>query len=152
MIRDAGCMMQNDRNSGIWQSGISKSLYKKWSSNESRLPMRVVIHLWSSSIEGRLPSKVKFHQRSSSLKGCLPWKVVFLERSSSIMVVFNQRSSSIKGRLPSKVVFLLQAAPELPLKWIKQYELGRLDNKLTGTDRQTGGRTGPRIESGWRSD
>ena len=35
------------------------------------------------------------------------------------------------------------SAPEVPPKWIKQYELGRLDNKLTGTggqdDRMTDG-------------
>ena len=49
-------------------------------------------------------------------------------------VVFRRRLSSIKGRLPSKVVFCPQAAPEVPLKWIKQNKLGRLDNKLTGTD------------------
>ena len=33
-------------------------------------------------------------------------------------------------------------ASELPLKWIKQYELGRLDNKLTGTDGRAGRRAG----------
>ena len=41
------------------------------------------------------------------------------------------------GRLPFNVVFYPRAAPEVPPKWIKQYELGRLDNKLTGTGRQT---------------
>ena len=48
-------------------------------------------------------------------------------------------SSSIKGRLPLKVVLYPRAAPAP--KWIKQYELGRLDNKLTGTDRRRGRRT-----------
>ena len=73
------------------------------------------------------------------MEGCLPSKVVFLWRLSSSKVVFHRRSSSIEGRfpskvvlhgrcLPSKVVFEIRAAPELPPKWIKQNELGRLDN------------------------
>ena len=138
---------------------------------KGRLPSKIVFHQRSSSIEGRLPSKIVFHQRTSSIEGHLPSKIVFHQRSSSIKgalpwkVIFHQRLSYIKCCLPSKVIFrgapeltpsCPQAAPELPPKWIKQYELGRLDNKLTGTgrqtDRQAGGRTGPRIESGWRSD
>ena len=73
----------------------------------------------SSSVKGRLPMKVVFHQRLLSVKGRLPSKVIF-----------SQRSFSVKGRLPADVVFhrvapqlrlsCPRAAPELPLKWIKQ--------------------------------
>ena len=83
----------------------------------------------SSSIKGRLPSKVVFHQSSSSINGCMPSKVVFYQRCLPSKVVFHPRSSSIKGCLPSKVVFCPQTAPELPPKWIKQNELGRLDKE-----------------------
>ena len=86
-----------------------------------------------SSIKGCHRSKVVFHQRLSSFRGCLPSKVIF-----------HQRLSSIEGRLPSNVVFCPGAAPEVPPKWIKQNELGPLDNKLTGTggqdDRMTDGK------------
>ena len=81
------------------------------SSNEGRLPSKVVFQQMSSSIKGCLPSKVIFHRKSSSMEGHLPSKVIFHQRSSSIkgclpsMVFFQQRSSSIKSRLPWKVVF-----------------------------------------------
>ena len=62
-----------------------------------------------STIKSRLPSKVVFHQRSSSIEGRLPSNVVFYRRSFS--------------------------APELHPKWIKQNELGRLDNESLGKKR-----------------
>ena len=63
---------------------------------------------------------------SSSIKDRLPSKVVF-----------HRRSSSIKCRLLT--LSCPRAAPKVPPKWIKQNELGCLDNKLTGTDGQTDG-------------
>ena len=64
-------------------------------------------------VESYLPKNVVFHQRLSSMEDRLPWKVVF------------------HGRLSS--------APELPTSSpkVNQAELGHLDNKLNGTDRQT---------------
>ena len=102
----------------------------------------------SSSIKGHLPSKAVFHQRWSSIKGRLPSKVVLHKdrpkalfwRSMKGQTLTNVRRA-IRGRPPSNVVFYPRAAPEVPPKWIKQYELGRLDNKLTGTGRQTDRRT-----------
>ena len=57
----SGKEKENYRNGGIGQSGISKSLYKKY-----------------SSIKGRLSSRVFFHQRLSSIKGSfsLRWKTI----------------------------------------------------------------------------
>ena len=86
------------------------------------LALKVIFHKRSSCIKGHLPLKVVLHRRSSSIEGCLPSKVVF-----------HWRSFSIEGCLLSR------AAPKVPSKWIKQNKLGRLDNRLTGTDRQTDG-------------
>ena len=79
---------------GVWQSGIMKTLFRKSSSIDGCLPLKVIFHQRSSSTEGRLLSKVVFHQRLSSIKGCLP-----------SMVIFHQRSSFINGCMPKKIVF-----------------------------------------------
>ena len=105
------------------------SIFKRYFGN-GRLSSKAIIHCKLSSIKGCLPLKVSLHRRSPSIQGYLPMKAIF-----------HRKLSSIKGRLPSNVVFCPWAAPEVPLKWIKQYELGRLDNKLTGTGRQADRRT-----------
>ena len=157
-MRDAGCMMKMTATS-VYGRAVARNL----SMRSVRLPSKVIFHQRWSSIKGDLPSKV-FHQRVSSIKGRLPSKVVFYRRSSSIegrlpsKVVLHRRSSSIGGHLPSKVVFHRRSSsapmmpPSYPRSESSNYGLGRLDNKLTGTGRQTGGRTGPHIESGWCSD
>ena len=85
-----GLSEKNDRSSGIWQRGISKSLYTKSSSIEGCLLLKVIFHQRSFTIKGCLPSKVIFNKRLSSINGRLPPKVVFHQRLS-----FLQRSSSI---------------------------------------------------------
>ena len=76
--------------------------YRKSSSIEGRLPLKVVFPRRSSSVGGRLPLKVVFHQRSSSIEGLLPSKVVF-----------HQRSSSVNGRPPSVIT--------IPLWWFGRF-------------------------------
>ena len=46
--------LENGRNSCVWQSRISKNLYKKLSFIEVCFLLKVVFLPWSSSIEGRL--------------------------------------------------------------------------------------------------
>ena len=103
--------MKNYCKGGVWQSGSLKSLYRKLSSNEGRLPLKVVFHRRSfsvkDSIKGRLPSKISFHQRSSSIEACLPSQAMFQQRLSFIKgcvpskVPFHRRSSSIEGHFTS---------------------------------------------------
>ena len=126
---------------------------KKDAAKRSRQHSR--IHWRLSSTKIHLSPKVIFHQSLSSTEGCLPLKVIFLWRWSSTTgclppkVIFHGRSSSTEGCLQQKVVFHRRGSsakghlPPLSLKPL---------NKLTGTWRKTGRRTGPYIESGWRSD
>ena len=77
-----------------------KFLYKKSSSLQGCLPLKVAFRWGLSSIKSCLQWKVVFNWRLSSIEGHLPSKVVFHKK-----VIFIWRSSSIEGRLPSGVVF-----------------------------------------------
>ena len=77
----------------------------------SKLFLKVVSNLRSSSIKRQIPSNVLFHQISSYIKVCFPSKVVMHQSLSSIKgylpskVVIHQRLSSLKVCLPSKGFF-----------------------------------------------
>ena len=96
---------KNDRNTVIWQNGISKSLYKKSSSIDGSLPSMVVFNRRSSSIKSRLPLEVLFHQRVPPIKGRLLSKVVFYQGCLPQKVVFHQRFPSNRGHPPSEIIF-----------------------------------------------
>ena len=149
------CKNKNDRNGGMWQSGVLKSLQWRLSSIEGRLPLKGLLHQSSSPIEGCLLSKVVFHWRSSSIEGCLPSKVDFLPSSvpigkpSRIEIALNMvittihQISSGTARKVSKSIdvndFQFWMALHLSSEWLAWPVVGRcfsrsaLDSRLATT-------------------
>ena len=124
---------------------IWSTMYNKWWMLKSSLPKNVVFSAHVHMHNAAYISSITWN----SISGLDSW-LDFLVRVSCDVAVklvsckyFFQviYCNDIEGRLPSKVVFhqrssyselplsCPRAVPKLPPKWIKQYELGRLDKK-----------------------
>ena len=117
-----------------WKLIIFKSQYCFANISATKAPIFMKFEINSNKIV-----KILAHTPAHEGKTCARTFCARIFTKIFLIILYYLINESIK--FPSNVVFYPRAAPKVPPKWIKQYELGRLDNKLTGTGRQAGRRT-----------